>query len=1066
MAQGTPRRQETADSLAGAAQVQPTTRSAPSISGSANRAAPMNSFTSQTLKSVQGWSSKKVNEAVSAKRQRSDMEGQVAFQQGKTFDEVEMTGDKFALNGYRVMQAQTASASVLAQQQQAIKDGGYEDDPDTFRNNYGEAVEASLKGLDPTTATMVRETMTRQMPGLVQQHMTGHLAHQENKAFSALAQSINIMSKDDSADADLIMNAVGGEFAPSAGLSDARRTAAVVEGITQAFQEGNPKAYAKLVKAGALDDLSSGQRNSIASAEAAFTRQKSEQVDKDWIGVEASIIDSAASGEMSGPEALDAYVLAAENYGQQISATTGKAIYLSAEQARRYHEQGDSVLIEAATLRGDWQAYAAITEPMMVHMESGGDPNAVSPKGARGTHQVMKDTIADPGYGIKPADITDPQDVARVGKEYWRTMISGKASGYPGINWEPMDLEAAAIAYNAGPANAKKWIDAGRDYSVLPKREETEPYAKGILARAKGAGAIPPRERLAKAKAIKDAIIEQSNMIAYEAYMVNQTVLDEKLTTGELTDAEYFKQSNDIRHRLGVDRTKAITGHVIDQMAAVHATALKDADAATMELADARAAELTNAFEAEMSIEGQSPEFYQRATQEHIAKLATLYTEQGIVMADFNYSGIVDHATKQLHKSLDAHSEWSTGQVRIARAIETDTVDKLPKELQERAFEDMTEEVGQAVSNMVTSNPPKGPINLDKFAADATKQALEENYLSMGMVDPRVKDESSQAISGELVNGNGEINTRAMNVIQSYARMKRQDPAVAKTMFDSSSLLIAEGVISAAGGINAPIQDGMVRWEQSKAKVGNFELNDPKMLDETRKKIKSAVDGRFGFGGIVRRADVGIVQAIFGDAQLGDIFHRSDADEDYLRSEETSDRLQNWIEVETMRLAKLQPGADPKYLVDLAVQRVTANTDFVGGEFVNMNEGYGIRTQLFGSEVRKYDKADIANEVITDHLRSLAKDPNYSFLKEASFLQALNPFGKDIDSVSDVLDAKVTGLRPFKISSINGRDTFVQVLLQTGGYSEGIELNLPTIGAEYKKRYSSKFARKTIPSAR
>lgn len=44
------------------------------------------------------------------------------------------------------------------------------------------------------------------------------------------------------------------------------------------------------------------------------------------------------------------------------------------------------------------------------------------------------------------------------------------------------DLEAALIAYNAGPGNAKKWLAAGRDYSVLPDRAQTEPYTRNVMA--------------------------------------------------------------------------------------------------------------------------------------------------------------------------------------------------------------------------------------------------------------------------------------------------------------------------------------------------------------------------------------------------------------------------------------------------------------------------------------------------------------------------------------------------------------------------------------------------------
>lgn len=44
------------------------------------------------------------------------------------------------------------------------------------------------------------------------------------------------------------------------------------------------------------------------------------------------------------------------------------------------------------------------------------------------------------------------------------------------------DLEAALIAYNAGPANAEKWLREGRNYAVLPDRAQTEPYVRNVLA--------------------------------------------------------------------------------------------------------------------------------------------------------------------------------------------------------------------------------------------------------------------------------------------------------------------------------------------------------------------------------------------------------------------------------------------------------------------------------------------------------------------------------------------------------------------------------------------------------
>lgn len=105
--------------------------------------------------------------------------------------------------------------------------------------------------------------------------------------------------------------------------------------------------------------------------------------------------------------------------------------------------------------------------------ESSYGENAVpSPAGALGPMQTMPGTLRDPGFGVEPAaDPNNPHEQTRVGVDYLAAMVER----YQG------DEEAALIAYNAGPANADKWLQAGRNYAVLPKPEETQPYVQKIL---------------------------------------------------------------------------------------------------------------------------------------------------------------------------------------------------------------------------------------------------------------------------------------------------------------------------------------------------------------------------------------------------------------------------------------------------------------------------------------------------------------------------------------------------------------------------------------------------------
>jgi soluble lytic murein transglycosylase-like protein len=104
-------------------------------------------------------------------------------------------------------------------------------------------------------------------------------------------------------------------------------------------------------------------------------------------------------------------------------------------------------------------------EPALVRAvlvaESGGDPHAISRRGARGLMQLMPATARR--YGVR--DVFDPEQNIRAGSHYLRDLIDRYSS----------DLELVLAAYNAGPAAVDQHGGS------IPPIKETLQYVPRVL---------------------------------------------------------------------------------------------------------------------------------------------------------------------------------------------------------------------------------------------------------------------------------------------------------------------------------------------------------------------------------------------------------------------------------------------------------------------------------------------------------------------------------------------------------------------------------------------------------
>jgi soluble lytic murein transglycosylase-like protein len=142
----------------------------------------------------------------------------------------------------------------------------------------------------------------------------------------------------------------------------------------------------------------------------------------------------------------------------------------------------------------------------LIAQESGGDPNAVSPKGAFGVAQLMPETAVETArkLGIEPTpdNLANPAINEKLGKAYLREQLEA----FDG------NMVLALAAYNAGPGKVGEWLDKYGDprTGVISSEEwarkipykETRAYIPDVL-RKSGITAEQPANKVAGLEAAK-----------------------------------------------------------------------------------------------------------------------------------------------------------------------------------------------------------------------------------------------------------------------------------------------------------------------------------------------------------------------------------------------------------------------------------------------------------------------------------------------------------------------------------------------------------------------------------
>jgi hypothetical protein len=208
------------------------------------------------------------------------------------------------------------------------------------------------------------------------------------------------------------------------------------------------------------------------------------------------------------------------------------------------------------------------------HLESGNKDYdkygrlITSPKGAEGRMQTLVSTQRDPGYGVMPARDNSVEEKNRVGEDYFKAMMN-----------EFKDPKIAAMAYNWGPGNVKKWIESGHS---LPVPAETRKYAshfaKGGIAHFATGNKISLDDYNDTYNADDQRNVEPAPLTGIAALANTQATEDMEAgpaartvgSYGPITTAETPLSAHDLfLQRLARERDEAIAEHANDKKLAL-----------------------------------------------------------------------------------------------------------------------------------------------------------------------------------------------------------------------------------------------------------------------------------------------------------------------------------------------------------------------------------------------------------------------------------------------------------------------------------------------------------------
>ena len=891
----------------------------------------------KVMDSIAEWGGASIRAEATKEWNKSMLEGQMAYQQGQAFDQMDTGGDKWKAEGYHVMEAQTLSATLLAAQQNEIQNTAYSMNPDEYRAQYVQRLDSIIAGKDPRVQELVRKQMAAQMPSLVAAHTSANMTYNLQRTAESGIAAIGALSQDTTASDALLAIASPTADSPLAGLPMDKRREVVAQGVAYAFQSDNPAAYIKLKAAGMLDQLTPAQQASVEAARQSYMNKQRATWDAGKAQEFDDFYQKLENGQFSTPiEAATEFANLNGRYGVEITAEEGYNAMTAARTGIGVRQQTTANNLQTALIAGDYDAAAQMIAPALVNMESGGSytihgPTLPNGDYAIGKYQIMASNVPSwtkqwLGYSMTAAEFqASPEAQDKVYNGQFGSYLKKYGTAEDAISmWHSGRPLSVAVAAGAHDINMS-----------------TKDYVSRIMGNLTGTPTADQRLQTSEA-ALKTATMT-ANQEAYSQMAPQVNAVDQLFISGKIPQQDWQTQREALYTQYHQQRTDAVVNQEIGITNGVMAEAQKTAKTAADQLVVAQTSDAMNTATNKFTSVYNNPDATltdkQAAIKQYTTDRNQIMVGSGLPMTLSENTSFNDKMSGMWDKAVADDRVQTEKMAAVQRAanggsLGTDaTVDAKTR----TKWWDQQVAAAQADAKKAVAANPK------LTAADETamvQQKVVQMMASSGYIPEDTKAQYSAALGGQVLDKNGNVTPEASSTVHDYLAMKLLNPRVANLMLDGPSKAIADQVLDMAGNNPNSIDRAFQQRE-----TGTVMVPGAKTPTEIR-------------------TDPGVVSAIqssvskyFGDDKWFNLWGWRDPQA--YRDITHDSGMQHAFQLEVSRVtadnyAESGGKGRPENLVKAAIGEVASRTVVMGGSPIVAPAGVDVVASTFGAGMAQF----------------------------------------------------------------------------------------------------------------